>query len=480
MTQPKLSAMNIGDLRRRIREADQVGDHEEQIKLLRQLCASETNDLRSRQKLGGLLRDGGHLAEAVSELQRCASGYAMEGFLNRSIQIVKILIEIRPSDQVALRALQGLYARRQTERPSAGPIPGFEPAPFDESAKSEENEERLLGFDGELTDPNLSMAPRLGLARAGRSPRQDSLDGLEPERDLGELLASAYVIESEHELSGTSSDAVGLPLFGALPDKAQQEILKSLSDHQFASGERIFSQGESEPRLWLIRSGRVEVRRQVGEEQQLLAQLGRGAVLGEMSIFDDSPRSASATALGAVGAYSMSRDKLEEVWVKFPLIRQMLLKNYRVRHLRNLIVHAPFMQHIPEDHRRGVAMLFRVREVPPGVVLIADEAKEDDSGVFGVLGGRVRVEYRTASDELRQLAILGPGSIFGYGKALFGLERPFRYVTSGRTSILRMSPRSMQTILTAHPPLEDYLREVAVERFRLALQIIAAQDQFVS
>ena len=112
MNQAKLSAMDIGELRRRIREADQAGEYDEQIQLLMQLCASEVNDLRSRQKLGRLLRDRGHLAEAVRELQRCASGYAMEGFLNRSIQIVKVLIEISPSDQVSLRVPTAVRALR--------------------------------------------------------------------------------------------------------------------------------------------------------------------------------------------------------------------------------------------------------------------------------------------------------------------------------------------------------------------------------
>ena len=46
------------------------------------------------------------------------------------------------------------------------------------------------------------------------------------------------------------------------------------------------------------------------------------------------------------------------------MVHKTLLR-YRLRHLRNWSP-APFMQFIPEDHRRGVAMLFRVQEVPRG------------------------------------------------------------------------------------------------------------------
>ena len=158
--------MDIGDLRRRIREADQAGDRQKQVELLRQLCEHEVNDLRSRQRLGHLLKDLGYDAEATRELQRCASGYATEGFLNRAIQIVKTLVEFNPGDQVALRALQGLYARRQSSSPSVGPIPGFEPAPFDPVSAGEDHTSRLEELGREQTDPNLSVPPRLSFVRA--------------------------------------------------------------------------------------------------------------------------------------------------------------------------------------------------------------------------------------------------------------------------------------------------------------------------
>ena len=474
--QDRPTAMDIGELRRRIREADQKGERQEQADLLRELCAAEVNDLRSRQRLGLLLKELGFEREAELELQRCASGYAMEGFLNRSIQIVKTLIEFNPGDQIALRALQGLYARRQSSSPTAGPIPGFEPAPFDIVENPEEGAARLSELGGETTDPNLTLPPRLGFVRARRS---SEFEAVQPERDLGDLLASAMEPEEADESDEEHSRSITLPLFSALPERAQREILETLDDHRFEEGDYMFRQGESDPKLWMLRTGRVEVRRQVGNQVQMLARLGRGSVLGEMSIFDDSPRSASAVALGKVAAYSMTRAHLETVWGQYPMVHKTLLKNYRLRHLRNLVAHAPFMQHIPEDHRRGVAMLFRVREVPPGSVLIGD-SDDEEGGILGVLGGRVRVEHRGPAGELRQLAVLGPGALFGYDHDLLGLEQPFRYVTNGRASILRMNVRSMESLLAAHQPLSDYLKELADRRQQSARQILDGQNAFSS
>jgi CRP/FNR family transcriptional regulator len=473
----RLSASQIGNLRRQIRDAETSDDLPKQISLLQQLCASELNDLRSRQRLGHLLHSAGQTAAAVAELQSCASGYAMEGFLNRAIQIVKTLIEIDSSDQQALRALQGLYTRRQSENPTAGPIPGFIAAPFGQQdlLSDDNNEAPDLGKD--LTDPNLSTAPKLGFVRARRERPTRSTGPVEPERDLGELLASALEPPEVHG-GGSSNDSITLPLFGSLPDPVQAEILRTMTDHSFAAQENLFRQGQADRQLWFIRSGRVEICRKQGNlEPQLLARLGGGSVLGEMSIFDDSPHSATATALGPVTALSMSHDNLEAIWTQYPVVRDTLLKNYRLRQLRNLIAHAPFMQFIPEAHRRGVAMLFRVREVAAGAVLISGE-ESDEGGVFGVLGGRVRVEHRAPSGEFRQLAVLSAGALFGYSDVIFGNHEPFRCVTNGRASILRMGQRSMKSLLDAHPPLADYLLGLSQRRLECAAQITAAQDDF--
>jgi CRP/FNR family cyclic AMP-dependent transcriptional regulator len=473
----RLSASQIGNLRRQIRDADNSDNLPKQISLLQQLCASELNDLRSRQRLGHLLHSAGQTAAAVAELQSCASGYAMEGFLNRSIQIVKALIEIDSSDQQALRALQGLYTRRQSDRPTAGPIPGFKAAPFSQQGLlgDDENEAADLGKD--LTDPNLSLAPKLGFVRARKKDLSSGAAAVEPERDLGELLASAMK-SSEVTQPDSSNNSVTLPLFASLPDSQQAEILSTMGEHSFAAQETLFRQGEVDGKLWFIRSGRIEIRRQQGNlENQLLARLGTGSVLGEMSIFDDSPRTATATALGTVTTYSMSRDSLEAVWSQYPEVREVLLKNYRLRHLRNLIAHAPFMQLIPEASRRGVAMLFSVREVAAGAILISGD-ESDEGGVFGVLGGRVRVEHRAPTGELRQIAIVSAGALFGYSQVLFGHREPFRCVTNGRASILRMSQRSMKGLLEAHPPLADYLLALSQRRLERAAEIIDAQDDF--
>lgn len=70
-----------------------------------------------------------------------------------------------------------------------------------------------------------------------------------------------------------------------------------MEQRHFERGEFILRENELGETAFIIEKGLVEVTRRVGSEQIHLATLGPGETLGEMSIVDDKPRSATAVAL---------------------------------------------------------------------------------------------------------------------------------------------------------------------------------------
>ena len=86
-------ADQVRKLRGELRDAERAKKEDKAITVLAKLCELEPNDLRSRQKLASYLSRKGQLVEAQVHLQQCANGYAMEGFLNKAIQVVKELVE---------------------------------------------------------------------------------------------------------------------------------------------------------------------------------------------------------------------------------------------------------------------------------------------------------------------------------------------------------------------------------------------------
>jgi CRP/FNR family cyclic AMP-dependent transcriptional regulator len=69
----------------------------------------------------------------------------------------------------------------------------------------------------------------------------------------------------------------------------------------FGPGDVIFREGD-DPRdeAFMVHIGRVEVRKRVGGEDRLLAVLVKGDLLGELGLFGNSPRSATAVAAAPV------------------------------------------------------------------------------------------------------------------------------------------------------------------------------------
>ena len=67
---------------------------------------------------------------------------------------------------------------------------------------------------------------------------------------------------------------------------------------RFSPGQVVFSEGEPSDHLYVIRSGRVRILvRSVHGVEMTLSLLGSGDTMGELSVIDGRPRSASAEAL---------------------------------------------------------------------------------------------------------------------------------------------------------------------------------------
>jgi len=67
---------------------------------------------------------------------------------------------------------------------------------------------------------------------------------------------------------------------------------------QVSAGEPIFSQGSQGKTAFLIESGEVEISVNKGGHKLVISRLGPGEIFGELALFSDQPRSASATAIG--------------------------------------------------------------------------------------------------------------------------------------------------------------------------------------
>ena len=71
----------------------------------------------------------------------------------------------------------------------------------------------------------------------------------------------------------------------------------------FDAGEKIFLQDDTGGRMFVVRSGRV----QIVTYGTVLENVGPGGVFGEMAIIDEAPRSAAALAVESTEVVSIDR-----------------------------------------------------------------------------------------------------------------------------------------------------------------------------
>jgi CRP/FNR family transcriptional regulator, cyclic AMP receptor protein len=100
---------------------------------------------------------------------------------------------------------------------------------------------------------------------------------------------------------------------------------------RFAPGDILFRQGEPSDHVVLVRSGRADVLREVGDDQILLGTAKEGEFLGEMGVLDKRPRSATVRAASMLEAELISRQSFLERVSADPQLAQKLLVRMSAR-----------------------------------------------------------------------------------------------------------------------------------------------------
>ena len=120
---------------------------------------------------------------------------------------------------------------------------------------------------------------------------------------------------------------VDSPLFAGLDPDEARAVLDSLTRLTVPRGDVLFHESEPGDCLYVIRSGKVKLGRRSNDgRENLLAVLGPGELLGELSLFDPGLRTATATALTDAVVLQMGHDELAKWLATTPSVAEHLLR----------------------------------------------------------------------------------------------------------------------------------------------------------
>jgi CRP-like cAMP-binding protein len=98
------------------------------------------------------------------------------------------------------------------------------------------------------------------------------------------------------------------PIFSRLEPAYLDQLARLARDRTFKAGDVILRQGEPGIALFVVQSGKVQVVQNAGQPGELvLGEHGPGGFFGEMTLIDESPRSATVRAVEDTTCIGLSR-----------------------------------------------------------------------------------------------------------------------------------------------------------------------------
>ncbi|MDQ3940422.1 MAG: Crp/Fnr family transcriptional regulator [Actinomycetota bacterium] len=124
----------------------------------------------------------------------------------------------------------------------------------------------------------------------------------------------------------TSGDLVE-GLISLLSPEESQGLKARGRRRRYPRGSTLFNEGESSDKVVLIEQGRVKLSFFTDEGQEIMLALrGAGELIGELSVLDGEPRSATATALEDVDALVLSAEEFKGFLETTPRVAMKLLQ----------------------------------------------------------------------------------------------------------------------------------------------------------
>lgn len=136
---------------------------------------------------------------------------------------------------------------------------------------------------------------------------------------------------AEHNLTNNEEKTrdliLSLPLFDAFKMDELDIISRHMNYTEILRGDYLFSEGDKGDYMCFVVRGLLDVLKKTSSgDYRVIARLGKGNTIGEMSIIDKSPRSASVIARQPTVVIILTKKGFDILTLKHPALGVTLLK----------------------------------------------------------------------------------------------------------------------------------------------------------
>ncbi len=212
-----------------------------------------------------------------------------------------------------------------------------------------------------------------------------------------------------HELLRAQLRRVLPQLVGPV-DAGILDDIESQGDWQvLRRGALLFQQGEQGDALYVVLSGRLEIRVDDGSEERVIGYAGRGDIVGEMSVLTKDPRSGTAVAIRNSVLVRFSAAAFQYLCERFPQIL-LFVSRIVIRRSQSAVLRRPTEQRVvnvvflpadPDAPARALAERLAVALRPALHTVLLDEQRAESA-----LGVQIGSDAPGAASDLRLMAWL--------------------------------------------------------------------------
>jgi len=123
-----------------------------------------------------------------------------------------------------------------------------------------------------------------------------------------------------------------IPMFANLTDEDRLALAHSLVERHYAAGEVVITQGDRGTSMFIVAAGHINIYLPGEASRRIsLKDITAGEYFGELALFDDKPRSASAVATTDATLLELDRDTLSHYLAQRPQGAMTLLQTLAAR-----------------------------------------------------------------------------------------------------------------------------------------------------
>jgi CRP/FNR family cyclic AMP-dependent transcriptional regulator len=119
-------------------------------------------------------------------------------------------------------------------------------------------------------------------------------------------------------------------------EEALDERVIAKFGRRFTDKQVLIREGDIQQKIFWVLEGEVYITRKMGDKYKVLATLGAGELIGEMSFFDKSVRSATVIAKGSVHTLEFTKENFADIYAASPMWTRRLLVSL-ARRIRGMV-----------------------------------------------------------------------------------------------------------------------------------------------